>query len=117
MRLIRLPADKPHKYRAKATVVDGVRFASQAEAGRYVSLQLLQRSGQIFDLRLQPRFDLIVNGTKVGAYVGDFAYRTRKDGPELVEDVKSEATKTAVYKLKKALMLACHGIAVQEVTG
>lgn len=117
MRLIRLPADKPNKYRAKQTELDGIKFASKAEAGRYAALRLLQRGGIIFDLKLQPRYDLIVNGVKVATYVADFAYRTREDGPEVVEDVKSEATKTAVYALKKKLMAACHGITIMEISG
>ena len=33
----------------------------------------------------------------------------------IVEDVKSEATVTQLYLLKKHLMMAVHGIEIQEV--
>ncbi|NCB05918.1 MAG: DUF1064 domain-containing protein, partial [Clostridia bacterium] len=35
------------KFNAKATVVDGIRFDSQAEARRYGQLQALQAAGAI----------------------------------------------------------------------
>src|SRR5687767_14651384 len=34
-----------HKFGARATTVDGIRFASQAEAQRYAELRLLERAG------------------------------------------------------------------------
>jgi len=101
------------KYHARPTEVDGHRFASMAEARRYSELMLLQRAGEITDLELQPRYPLEVNGIKVATYVGDFRYQ---EGNEIVlEDVKSEPTKTPVYKLKKKLLYAIYGIGIVEV--
>jgi len=33
----------------------------------------------------------------------------------VVEDVKSEPTKTPIYRLKKKLLLACYGIQITEI--
>lgn len=101
------------KYGNRKTVLDGIKFDSKAEAARYATLKLWQRVGDIQNLECQPRYDLIVNGQKVGQYVGDFRYQ--KDGRIVVEDVKSEPTKTSVYRLKARLMKAIHGIDIVEV--
>lgn len=101
------------KYHNKPTVVDGHRFASKAEAARYVELKLMQQAGEIAELVLQPRFKLMVNGHKICFYVSDFRYRIAKTGEAVVEDVKGAITPT--YRIKKALMNACHGITITEV--
>jgi hypothetical protein len=100
------------KYRAVRTTVDGITFASKAEARRYQELKMLVKAGVIGDLRLQPRYPFVVNRVKIGAYVGDFLYE--RDGVEIVEDVKGVLT--PVYRLKKKLMKAIYGIEIQEVT-
>jgi hypothetical protein len=101
-----------NKYGAIPTEVDGIKFASRAEARRYGDLALLQEGGLITDLVCHPKFEIKVNGMHVCYYVADFQYM---DGDKLiVEDVKSSATVTKLYLLKKKLMKACHGISVRE---
>lgn len=104
------------KYRNTKTTLDGVTFDSKAEATRYAALKIMQRAGMIADLRLQPSYPLVVNGVKVAEYRADFAYLDAS-GALVVEDVKSQPTRTAVYMLKKKLMLACHGVTIREVMG
>ena len=101
------------KYGAKPTIVDGIRFSSQAEARRYGHLKMLERAGTIHDLELQPRFPLIVNHVKVATYVADFRYRFFGVSVPVVEDVKG--VQTPVYKLKKKMLLAQDGIIITEV--
>jgi|TARA_R110000822_G_scaffold33493_5_gene95487 hypothetical protein len=101
------------KYHAKPTIVDGIRFASQAEARRYGHLKMLERAGTICDLELQPRFPLLVNAIKVCTYVADFRYRFPGVSVPVVEDVKG--VQTPVYKLKKKMLLAQDGIIITEV--
>ena len=103
---------KPNKYRAIKTVVDGITFASKAEARRYSQLKPLERAGAIACLQLQPRFDCVVNGKKICTYIADFKYATA-DG-FTIEDVKG--MKTPVYRLKKKLVEALHGITITEIT-
>ena len=91
-----------NKYRAVKTVVDGITFHSKKEAERYKILALLESQGKIDNLRLQPRFPLMVNGVKSGFYIGDFLYSY--NGKDILEDVKSVATRTPVYKIKKKIL-------------
>ena len=47
-------------------------------------------------------------------YKADFAYKD-ENGEDVVEDVKSPATKTQVYILKRKLLLWEYGLQVREV--
>lgn len=110
----------PRKYRNQPVVIDGVRFASKAEAVRDGELQLLQRAGEIKDLKRQPRFPLVVAGVKICTYVADWSYqrRTCLDGRHhtfasppaygslVVEDRKG--VQTPAFKIKWALAKALH---------
>lgn len=101
------------KYGAKPTTVDGIRFASMAEARRYSELRLLEKAGEISGLELQPKFKLVVNGQHICTYIGDFRYRCKYTDPLITEDVKGILT--PVYRLKKKLVLALHGVEITEV--
>lgn len=101
------------KYGNKPTVVDNIRFDSLAEAKRYSELKLFHHEGSLTDLELQPKFALVVNGEKVCTYIADFSYKIR--GMLVVEDVKSPASKTPVYRVKVKLLKALTGIIVREV--
>lgn len=98
------------KYNAVKTVIDGIKFDSKKEGRRYSALKLLQQSGYISELSLQPKFDLIVNGVKIGFYKADFKYM--EDGKEVIEDVKGMLT--PVYKLKRKMIKAIYGITIFE---
>jgi Protein of unknown function (DUF1064) len=104
-----------NKYHARATVVDGIRFASLKEAARYGQLKLLLRAGMIDALEVQPRYEFWVKDILIGRYKADFRYFDRKTAETVVEDVKSKATRTEAYRLRKKLMLACHRIKIREV--
>lgn len=107
---------KPSKYLNKKTVVDGIEFDSIAESNRYKELKLLEAAGEIEGLVLQPPYALVVNGVLVATYKADFLYFDNVKGCAVVEDVKGgDATKTPVYRLKKKLMKAIHGIEITEV--
>ena len=102
-----------HKYNAKKTVVDGIKFDSKKEAMRYKELKALERVGKIDRLELQPRF-LLQDGFRYDGkavrkieYVADFLYRDLSTFELVVEDVKG--VKTDVYKLKKKLFLKRYG--------
>lgn len=100
---------------AKPTFIDGIRFASMAEARRYSTLKLLLQAGEISNLELQPKFPFVIHGIKCGFYKGDFKY-VDKSGAVIVEDVKSSFTaKLPVYRLKKKLVQALHGVEIREV--
>lgn len=97
------------KYRAKKTIIDGIKFDSKREADRYCELKLLEKAKEIRNLELQPRFllqdkfkDKMGTTHRKIEYVADFMY-IDKDDKKIVEDVKGMMTD--VYKLKKKLFL------------
>ena len=100
------------KYGNRKSERDGIKFDSGKEAKRYRDLKLLAAAGEIRDLQLQVPFELTVNGQKICKYVADFTYRDAK-GERVVEDAKG--FKTPIYRLKKKLVKACHGVEIKEV--
>jgi len=113
---------------------DGKVFDSKREAGRYEQLRLLERAGEITDLRLQIPYELIPNQyetyerygkrgqrlkdgvrllEKKVEYIADFVYKDAKTGVEYVEDTKGKRTKE--YIIKRKLMLYVHGIKIREI--
>lgn len=99
------------KYNSRRVEKHGVLFHSKREAGRYDQLLLMEKQKLIYDLKRQVKYRLEVNGVLICTYSADFVY-TLPDGREVVEDVKGY--RTPEYRLKAKLMLACHGITVQE---
>jgi len=101
-----------NKYNAKPTELDGLKFASKAEAARYAELRLLEKSGYIGGLRCHPKFKLLdkQRDERQGIhYTADFYYRERVEGKLaiVVEEVKSAATaKRADYILRRKLFKA-----------
>ena len=93
---------KRNKFKAIKTKVDGHIFDSKKEAGRYIQLKQLQSIGVISSLELQPQIPLMVNGVKIGKYIGDFRYI--ENCKVIIEDVKSKATMTPTYRLKKRIL-------------
>lgn len=112
---------KTNKYRNKKIIVDGIEFDSKKEAVRYQELKLLEKAKKITDLKLQVPFillnDYILNGKKHQGikYIADFVYIDIETGKYVVEDVKSSATKTQVYRLKKKLFESRYGIEIKEI--
>lgn len=105
------PKKKKSKYNNNKCVVDGINFDSEAEAKRYSVLKLLERSGAISNLELQPEFILQEGfrdrtGKKHIAikYKADFKYM--KNGTTIIEDKKG--FKTKVYNMKKKMLLFKH---------
>ena len=107
--------DLRRKYGNKPITHGDLEFASQAEGRRYLELKLLEHAESIQYLRVHPAYAIVVNGHDICKYVADFEYVDVSTGSIVVEDVKSKATKTPVYRLKKRLMFAVFGITITEV--
>ena len=128
---------KGSKYGNEKTVIDNIKFDSKHEAERYCQLKLLQRAGVIRDLELQKEFILIPaqykseerygkNGKRLKdkqilverkvSYFADFTYIEVESGQMIVEDAKSEITRTdKTYILKRKMLRHFYGLEVQEV--
>lgn len=108
------------KYNNKKITVDGQKFDSKKEANRYKELVLLEKAGEIQDLRTQVKFVLIhaqrdeTTGKVIErecSYKADFVY---SEGEKtVVEDVKG--CRTEAYIIKRKLMLKKYGIRIREV--
>lgn len=104
-----------------------LRFDSQKEARRYDELAALERDGAIRELRMQADFTLQEaytdgEGRRVRAirYRADFTYWEYDNEKSacvryVVEDVKSRATRTKEYIMKRKLMKERFNIDIQEV--
>ena len=107
------------KYHSCKITFDGQTFDSVREARRYRELSLLQRAGEISDLRTQVKYTLIPSQKKPSGgterpvtYTADFVYKN-KAGSEVVEDAKG--MRTQQYIIRRKLMLFRLGIEVKEV--
>ena len=112
------------KHGNKKTIVDGITFDSQREAKRYGELKLLQKAGEISNLQLQMPYKLVdsvkLDGRKKPSirYIADFVYwiYAEDDYYTIIEDAKSpHLRKNPVYRLKKHLLKAIHGMEIKEV--
>lgn len=106
---------KTNKYHNCKIIVQGIQFDSRKEANRYEQLLLMERASLIRHIEIHPRYDLVVNDQYIGFYRADFCYEETENNTIVVEDVKSPATKTAVYRLKKKLVKALYDIEIIEV--
>lgn len=84
-------------------------LSSAIEMERFGELKLMQIKGLIEGLTIKPRYDLKVEGQKIGIYEADFAYKNRglfpvgdeiARGALVVEDVKPVARHDPLSKHK-----------------
>lgn len=108
-----------NKYHAVNETYNGVVYDSKKEA-RYARLLDTLRGAtdpkeRVASWERQVPYVLSVNGRTICKYIADFVV-TFEDGHVEVQDVKSAHTrKLPVYRLKKKLMFAVHGIEIVEV--
>ena len=110
--------ERRHKYNAVAAVVDGKRFASKKEARVYGELTLLERAGEIKDLRCQHPIPLLAwtvegPGQKISTYLCDFVFYDMKKSRTRYLDAKG--MKTPLFNLKAKIVLANYGIEIETV--
>lgn len=91
-----------NKYKNKNIVIDGIKFDSLKEAGRYNELQWLQKAGLIKDLQTQVTFELIPKqgDERAVKYKADFVYFDIENDLKVVEDTKGFKTKDYIIKRK-----------------
>ena len=107
-----------HKYHAKRTVYDGVRYDSKREAQHAAKLDLLRKAkpfgSRVVDLLRQARYPLRVNDVLVCTYVADFWVKFG-DGRVELHEVKGYETRE--WKLKRKLFEALYPDVVLKVIG
>ena len=102
---------KPNKYNARRKEVDGIVFASGAEARRWLFLKARMARGEIDTLIRQYEFPFYVKDTHVFSYFADFVYF--EDVKFVVEDVKGQ--RLPLYLLKKRIIELDYGVTITEI--
>ncbi len=127
------PVSAPRK-RSKYGAVKTHGYDSRKEYERSCQLKLMEAAGlirnlceQVVYVLIPAQWELHQTGGREGrgkcleracTYVADFVYEEPMEGAfwqTVVEDVKSPASKTAAYRIKRKLLLHVHGIRVREV--
>ena len=105
-----------NKYGAKKTQVGDIKFDSKKEANRWMELQLLERAGEISDLKRQVKVELIGQYRPIYTRTGrkmkitfDFSYI--EDGVPIYEDTKGMPTRD--YEVRVAVARAM-GLEIRE---
>ena len=117
---------KRSKYHNDTVEVDGIRYDSRGEYQRHCFLKLMERAGEITNLRYHVKYELIPAiiiddvvylKTKTKAikrtiqtaryYEADFVYTVNKTGEEVVEDFKGH--ETDLFKFQAALFFWKYG--------
>lgn len=101
---------RKNKYNNKKVTIKDLIFDSKKESYRFMQLKVLEMSGKITELKLQPQY-ILQNGFTDNfgkkhrsiEYRADFEYHNTEENLTIVEDVKG--MKTDIYKLKKKLFL------------
>lgn len=105
------------KYNNRGFRLDGRFFHSEAEAGRYMQLKLLETERKISHLECQVPYQIHIEGALICTYYADFRYVILSpDGSAkamVIEDVKGLRTKE--YEIKKKLVEAKHRIQIVEL--
>lgn len=111
---------KQNKYKNKKVQYDEMTFDSKKEYSYYLKYKLMEQAREIHDLKMQVPFTLIETFKlqdktyRKTVYKADFTF-VDKEGKYHVIDVKSPATRTQVYQLKKKLMAWKYGIEIEEI--
>jgi hypothetical protein len=100
------------KYHNKRCVIDGIKFDSLVEGQHYAELKIRERAGEITELTVHPRYPIIINKRQVCIVELDFSYRDKEGHTHFID---CKGMDTALSKLKRKLVLACHGVAIELV--
>lgn len=121
---------KGSKYHNEPITVDGMRFDGKLEHRRWCFLKLMERAGEITNLRYHVKYTLFPKGTvdirrlpngkeivlktyeREHWYEADFVYVNKKR-EEIVEDFKGFVTEA--FTEKKAMMKSLYNIDVKVV--
>lgn len=111
------PTGRKGKYNASGRRVDGIWFASDAEATRYEQLLVMLHEGIIEKLVCQPKLPVSIKNSHICNYLADFRYVIVDDRGYTIkvvhEDVKGMITD--VYKLKKKMVEAFYDMKIVEI--
>lgn len=97
----------------KRTTPNGRVYSSLHEKTNHEGLELLEKAGEIENLRWQVPYDIYINDVFITRYVADHQWYDKKLGREVIADSKGK--RTALFIVKKRLMLVAFGIDIVEM--
>lgn len=104
--------DTGTKYGNRVVIVDGERFDSAGEYARWRELRLLERAGELTDLRRQVPYELVPALHRPGhrtepalRYVADFVYQ---EGDRMIAEDFKGYDGESTWRLKRRLFLWLH---------
>lgn len=108
-------ASKGNKLNARKQEIDGYVFDSKKEGRHYLFLKERLKAGEISDLKIHPRYNLVVNGQKVCGFCPDFEFT--ENGVKKVHDVKGMkfGVPFQLFRVKVKLFKALYGIDVEVI--
>ena len=112
---------KRSKFYAIKCSHDGYKFDSIKEGDEYLKLRLRKEGGDIGDLRIHPKYPILINDIKVCTVILDFEYYDNIEKITYYIDVKGFDRKTRKFrvtaesKLKKKILEAHNGIIVNYI--
>ena len=105
--------EKKNKYGAHKTEADGFVFDSKKESVQWLKFRRMEEAGVIRNLKRQTELPFILKGKKMFVYKPDMEYDD--DTGHHYVDVKSPATITPVFKLKKRIIETEYGITIEII--
>jgi hypothetical protein len=109
------------KFGNQKVTIDGILFDSKKEGAHYLLLKMRERLKEIDGLERQPVFPIYIDTPDrgrihCGDFTADFRYWEHYCGKDVLRviDVKSPASKTEAYQLRKKLVEAIYNIEIIE---
>jgi hypothetical protein len=102
------------KYNAEASRdSEGNYFASKKEKMFFKALQEREKAGEVKNLEFQPRYEIVINGKKIGYFRADFRFTDLREDPprQRIIDVKGVDTRDG--KLRRRIVEALYDITVE----
>ena len=102
------------KYKNKKCEYQNIKFDSIKERNHFIYLKQLEEKGEIWNLRLQVKFPILIDSRRICSYIADFVYED-ENGKHVV-DVKSPITsKNPTFRLKKKLVEVQYRVEIEIV--
>lgn len=109
-----------NKFNARKVEIDGETFDSRKEGAQYLTFKAQMKASEpkdrVIKIECHVRYDITINEIAICSYELDFRI-TYADYSIKFYDVKGlkKGASYQIFRLKKRLMLACHGITITEV--
>lgn len=110
---------RPLKYRNQPITVDGERYASKIEYAHHSQLLLLEKAGEVRNIRHEPPYQVTISGKLMFTIKPDHVFEEKTaigSWKMRFADTKSKPTITSIFRLKKKIFEAVYGVELEVWT-